>query len=69
MEMKRSYPSRMIATILVVALMFGLIPTTALAARAGEIPSIIEYKAMSLVNLQGGQWVSRYDYAQAGNTF
>lgn len=64
-----SKPQRVIAIALVVSLLAGLIPTVALAARNGEIPDIIEYKAMSLVNLQGGEWLSRYEYAQEDNTF
>lgn len=51
------------------ALLCGLVPTAALAANEYEIPNIIEYKAMTLVDLQGGKWVSRYQYAKSENTF
>lgn len=66
---RKQLPKRVISLMLTLALLLGMLPTVALAARDGEVPSIIEYKAMSLVNLQGGEWLSRYEYAQEDNTF
>lgn len=61
--------SRVLSLVLTLSMILGMLPTVAFAAQKGEVPGIIEYKAMTLVNLQGGQWLSRYDYAQADNTF
>ena len=61
--------TRIISVFLTMAMLCGLVPTAALAANEYEIPNIIEYKAMTLVDLQGGKWVSRYQYAKSENTF
>ena len=52
--------TRIISVLLTLAILCGLIPTTALAAHEHEALDIIEYKAMTLVNMQGGEWISRF---------
>ena len=61
--------SRILSLVLSLSMVIGMLPTTAWAAQKGEILDIIEYKSMTLVNLMGGEWISRYDYARADNTF
>lgn len=61
--------TRIISVILTLAMLCGLVPTMALAAHEHEALDIIEYKAMTLVNMQGGEWISRYAYAASDNTF
>lgn len=60
---------RTISLLLTLALLLGMLPTTAFAAHEGETPAIIEFKSMTLVNLMGRQWISRYEYAKEENTF
>lgn len=66
---ERASMKRALSLLLTLALVLGLLPTSAFAARDGEVPSIIEYKAMSLTNLLDKSWISRYEYAQERNTF
>lgn len=60
-QMRHQKPlTRIISAILTLAMLCGLVPTMALAAHEHEALDIIEYKAMTLVNMQGGEWISRY---------
>lgn len=57
---RKNWFSRALSLILTAALVLGLLPAAALAAKEDEIFDIIQYKGMSMVDLSGGNWVAHY---------
>lgn len=59
--------SRIVASTLTLAILLGLLPTSALAAMAGGL-NAIDYKAMRLENLAAGD-IAKYVYDDENNKF